>query len=173
MQQSWSTAVSHRPCIDHRHLNCFLFFSVLDCFLVGLCFCYLLLCTLMVYFWSYYVFFYPDTKKKLFILFYIVIFFYFIQQLSLTRSTISDEKKTYYLMGDFNWNLLSRLSDSHVRDFINLFYSHDFIPCIDRPTRIKTNKHDHTSTNNISESFFINSGVIRTDLSHHFPVFIT
>ena len=108
-----------------------------------------------------------------------VVFSDFHQQLTKTLNTISSEKKTCYLLGDFNLNLLAHMSDSQVRDFINLFYSHDYIPCIDRPTRIKTNKHGHTSVSLIDNIFTndvlstINSGVIITDLSDHFPIFMT
>ena len=108
-----------------------------------------------------------------------VIYNDFSQQLNRTLHAISSEKKPCYLMGDFNLDLLKHETCPRVSDFINLFYSHDFIPCIDRPTRIKTNKNGHTSislidnifTNNISSR--INSGVVITDLSDHFPVFIT
>ena len=87
-----------------------------------------------------------------------VIFLDFLQYLSSTLSVISDEMKTCYLMGDFNLNLLSHLSDPHVRDFLNLFYFHDFITCIGLPTRIKTDKHTSVSLiiDNILQTIFLN-----------------
>lgn len=101
--------------------------------------------------------------------------FYF--QLSQTLTKISDEKNTCYIMGDFNLDLLKWDSNSNINKFINLFYSHDFFPCIDRPTRIKTNSFgktsatliDHIFTNDITKK--LNSGILVTDLSDHFPIF--
>ena len=103
----------------------------------------------------------------------------FLLHLGNTLNIISNEKKSCYLMGDFNLNLLAHETSSKVSDFINLFYSHDFIPCIDRPTRIKHNQNgtisatliDNIFTNDITS--LINSGVLITDISDHFPIFIT
>ena len=81
--------------------------------------------------------------------------------------------------GDFNLNLVDHNSDSKVSEFINLLYSHSYIPCIDKPTRIKPNNTggisatliDNIFTNDIFSN--IKSGIIITDLSYHFPIFTT
>ncbi len=80
-------------------------------------------------------------------------------------------------MGDFNLDLLKFESRPRVNEFINTFYSNNFFPCIDRPTRIKVNSlTDFTAT--LIDNIFTNdvemeikSGVFFTDLSDHFPIF--
>ena len=92
----------------------------------------------------------------------------FLVQLNNTLDTISNEKKACYIMGDFNLDLLKHDTESKVEDFINTFYSHDFIPSIDRPTRIRPNNIggisatliDNIFTNDITTH--ISSGVIIT-----------
>ena len=107
-----------------------------------------------------------------------VVFNDFIDQLNSVLNTISSEKKNCYIMGDFNLNLLAHNSNSKISDFINLFYSHGFVPCIDRPTRIKYNKNGQLSATLIDNIFTndilsnINSGVLITDISDHFPTFM-
>lgn len=101
----------------------------------------------------------------------------FLSQLDIVVNTICKEKKRCYLMGDFNLDLLKYESRPQVNTFINLLYSNNFYPCIDRPTRIKPNKSnglsvsliDNIFTNDVTKT--IKSGVIVTDLSDHFPVF--
>lgn len=108
-----------------------------------------------------------------------VVFADFISQLTNVLSTISNEKKSCYIMGDFNLDLLKHDSNSKILDFLNTFYSHDFIPSIDRPTRIFTNTAGVTSATLIDNIFTnditanIISGVAVTDLSDHFPIFVT
>lgn len=106
-----------------------------------------------------------------------VIFDDFVSQLENTLNTVNKEKKTCYILGDFNLDLLKYDSKPKVNDFLNLLYSNNFSPCIDRPTRIKRNKHGHVTvslidnifTNDIASKF--NSGVFVTDLTDHFPIF--
>lgn len=108
-----------------------------------------------------------------------VVFNDFLTQLGAVLNTISSEKKSCYIMGDFNLDLLTLETNSKVNDFINMFYSHDFIPCIDRPTRVRPNNRGGISATLIDNIFtndilaHITSGVMITDLSDHFPVFIT
>jgi hypothetical protein len=60
-----------------------------------------------------------------------------------------------------------------------MFYSHDYIPSIDRPTRVSINKHGQKSATLIDNIFTndilacIHSGVLITDLSDHYPTFLT
>jgi hypothetical protein len=108
-----------------------------------------------------------------------VIFSDFLTQLGIVLNTISNEKKQCYIMGDFNLDLLHHETDSKINDFINMFYSHDYIPCIDRPTRVSINKNGHRSATLIDNIFtndilaYIHSGVLITDLSDHYPTFLT
>jgi len=108
-----------------------------------------------------------------------VIYPNFLEQLSKTLDCVSNEKNSCYIMGDFNIDLLKQAKDPKVPLFLNLLYSHDFIPCITRPTRIKTDSTGRTTVSLIDNIFtndisnIINSGIFVTDLSDHFPIFIT
>jgi len=108
-----------------------------------------------------------------------VVFDDFINQLSRTLDTISNEKKTCYLMGDFNIDLLKYDNSPKVKQFVNLFFSHDYFPCIDRPSRVSHN-HFGDICFSLIDNIFCNdvtinhkSGLIITDISDHFPTFTT
>ena len=81
-------------------------------------------------------------------------------------------------MGDFNIDLLKYGNNIQVNTFVNLMYSYSFFPCINRPTRIyPTTKGtsisliDNIFTNEVDHK--ITSGNLITDLSDHFPNFIS
>ena len=82
-----------------------------------------------------------------------------------------DPRVTTYIMGDFNINLLDHNLSAPVENFINQMISKNFLPIINRPTRVTP--HSCTLIDNI----FFNtvdevesSGVITTNISHHYPV---
>ena len=57
---------------------------------------------------------------------------------------------------------------------MNLLFQNNYIPLIWKPTRIyKTNATiiDHIKTNNLLETD-IKTGILKTDISEHFPVFL-
>ena len=60
-----------------------------------------------------------------------------------------------------------------MKSYLNLIFARNFIPLINKPTRIS--KHNTTIIDHILTNTFINenysSGVIKTDISDHFPVF--
>ena len=83
-----------------------------------------------------------------------------------------------FIMGDFNIDLLEYDHNHQVNTFVNLMYSYSFFPCIDRPTRLCQTKNGTTIslinnifTNDIDHK--ITSGNLVTDLSDHFPNFIS
>ena len=83
---------------------------------------------------------------------------------------VTQSNKLAFIMGDFNVNLLNYNSDTQTCDFVNNFFSNNFMPCILHPTRIS----DQTSTliDNIftnAVEFNITSGNILTQISDHFP----
>ena len=51
-------------------------------------------------------------------------------------SKISRENKIYYIMGDFNLNLMNHQSSSLTGEFLDSIYSNMFHPLISHPTRI-------------------------------------
>ena len=89
-------------------------------------------------------------------------------------STKKHNNKTVYLTGDFNLNLLDYKTNAKVKSYLDIVFSHSFMPLINKPTRISKNNAtiiDHLLTNS-----FINcnhkTGVVKTDISDHFPVFL-
>ncbi|XP_065642240.1 uncharacterized protein LOC136073891 [Hydra vulgaris] len=93
----------------------------------------------------------------------------------LRRILTQTSKKHLYLLGDFNLNLINLNTDNHVKNFINTLSQFSAYPMTNKPTRVtrKTSSIiDNIITNNYSNST-INSGIIKTDISDHFPVFLT
>ena len=88
-------------------------------------------------------------------------------------SAKNHNRKPFYLTGDLNLNLLDYKTNTKVKSYLNLLYSHSFIPLINKPTRIS--KHNATVIDHILTNTFINedylTGIVKTDISDHFPVF--
>jgi len=96
----------------------------------------------------------------------------FFPELTRILNVINTENKPSYIMGDFNIDLLKCDHDNKVNDFINLVFSHVFYPTIDRPTRVTETSIsliDNIFTNDPPST--VDSGVLVTDISDHFPVF--
>ena len=80
--------------------------------------------------------------------------------------------KAAFLLGDFNLNALDYDTNKVVKTFFNLVFQNGFLPLIQRPTRItRTNAIaiHHILTNRVTENK-IQSGIIKTDISDHFPI---
>ena len=74
------------------------------------------------------------------------------------------------ILGDFNINLISYNNKSI--NLVNFFREFSFIPCITKPTRVTNNSVsliDHIWTNIIDDAV-IESKIIFSDVSDHFPV---
>ena len=82
--------------------------------------------------------------------------------------------KKIFFVGDFNINSLDYSTNSKVKQFINHMFSKGMLSVINKPTRVLKNSMtciDHIYTNSfINQELF--SGIIKTDISDHFPVFI-
>ena len=78
------------------------------------------------------------------------------------------------MVGDFNINSLDYSANAKVKNFIDLMFSNGLLSVINRPTRItkrSTSCIDHIYINSfINTNLF--SGIIETDISDHFPVFL-
>ena len=75
-------------------------------------------------------------------------------------------------MGDFNINLLDHNLSPPVENFINHMISKNFLPLINRPTRVTPHSCtliDNIFCNRVDE--VESSGVITTNISDHYPVF--
>ncbi|XP_065650275.1 uncharacterized protein LOC136078429 [Hydra vulgaris] len=83
-------------------------------------------------------------------------------------------KKHVYLTGDYNINLLNHSSNVNVQYFLNTLIQHDIILTISKSTRITNTAStllDNIFTNNI-HNCLLESGIIKTDITDHFPIFL-
>ena len=88
--------------------------------------------------------------------------------------TINRENKEIYKIGDMKINSLDYSSNNKVKSLINILFKNGFIPTINKPTRVTCNSLtiiDHIFINNFIDHE-INPGIIKTDISDHFPIFI-
>ena len=88
-------------------------------------------------------------------------------------STKNDKNKAMYITGDLNLNLLDYKTNAKVKSYLNLIFSHSFVPLINKPTRIS--RHNATIIDHILTNDFLNknytTGIVKTDITDHFPVF--
>ena len=77
-------------------------------------------------------------------------------------------------VSDYNLNVHDYESNNKLKTFFNLIFQHGLIPVINKPTRV-TKKSvttiDHTVTNAFLK-FDISTGIIKTDNTVHFPIFL-
>ena len=82
--------------------------------------------------------------------------------------------KPTYVTGDLNLNLLDYDVNPKVNSYCNLLFAHNFVPVINKPTRIS--KHSASLIDHIVTNTFVNEalslGIIKVDISDHFPVFL-
>ena len=79
-----------------------------------------------------------------------------------------------FFLGDYNLNCLDYHNNTKVRNFFDILFSYGMIPIINKPTRVT--KTLATAIDNIFiNSFFndsIETGIVKTDISDHFPIFV-
>ena len=98
----------------------------------------------------------------------------FNEKLRNVLDKISNEGKIAYIAADFNINILNNDSHKPTSDFLELMYSHSFMPLITKPTRITAHTAtliDNIFTNNTSASQQQFPGILYNDLSDHLPIF--
>ena len=81
--------------------------------------------------------------------------------------------KNVFIVGDLNINSLDYESNEPVKNFFNLVFQNGFLPLIQRATRVtKTTATaiDHIITDAIFKNK-MTSGIIKTDITDHFPLF--
>ena len=85
---------------------------------------------------------------------------------------ISKERKSVFLLGDFDVNLLHYNEHNQINEFLDSLASNSFMPLILQPTRITS--HSKTLIDNIFSNF-IDAGMISSNLtatiSDHLPPF--
>ena len=97
----------------------------------------------------------------------------FVTDIDPIFNKLNSEKKLFYVMGDFNIDLLKADTDRPVNDYLDLIYSYSIIPTVYKPTRITATSAtviDNILTNNEE---IIQSSIIVTDVSDHFPTVLT
>ena len=96
----------------------------------------------------------------------------FIIFLNSLTAKISKENKLFYLMGDFNLNLMNHHCHQLTSEFLDIMYSNMFSPLITHPTRITSNTAtliDNIFTNHLDNLAF--SGLLFTDISDPLSIF--
>ena len=97
----------------------------------------------------------------------------FIPPMEEILSIIGREKKTCFITGDFNINLLNSNNHLPTQRFIETMYSFSYLPTITKPTRVTDT--NATLIDNIFCNEAINNdlsqGIFYVDLTDHFPVF--
>ena len=84
------------------------------------------------------------------------------------------ENKKIYFIGDFNLDSLKYNESNNIKSVFDIFIRNSIIPLITKPTRVTQTSEtiiDHIFTNDFSSQNLL-SGVITTDISDHFPIFI-
>ena len=96
----------------------------------------------------------------------------FSEEMSILLNKISKEKKTCYLAGDFNINLLQLEKKVEIENFFDIMTNQNFTPLITYPTRI-TSKTKTLIDNIFFNEFTSNivSGNLTVGISDHTPQF--
>ena len=96
----------------------------------------------------------------------------FTETISISLSKISKERKTCYLAGNFNINLLQLENNTDIENYFDTITDLNFTPLITSPTRITSNTKtliDNILYNDFSSN--IVSGNITVGISDHTPQF--
>ena len=89
-------------------------------------------------------------------------------------SQVTSCSKLFYLVGDLNLNVLDYDVNEKVKKFLSLTFQHGLLPVINKPTGVtKTTitAIDHINTNSVLSND-IKTGILKADISDHFPIFL-
>ena len=98
----------------------------------------------------------------------------FLNHLKDIMDKLKNCKHQCHFLGDYNINLLRAESHVPTSNFIDYMYSNSCIPLINKPTRVTDRSAtliDNIFTNNICDTNMM-QGLLVTDVSDHFPVFV-
>ena len=82
-------------------------------------------------------------------------------------------RKTVFLCGDFNIDILKHKVNKGTKSFLDTMYSIGLYPLIDRPTRISN--HSFTLIDNVFTNVTnhkVTSGILVSDITDHLPIFV-
>ena len=86
--------------------------------------------------------------------------------------SLQNSKKEFYILGDFNINLLQAHLNHQINNYVDTLLSYSVKCVINKPTRIGTSSRtllDHIYTNSTRRSI---NGIAKADISDHLPTFI-
>ena len=94
---------------------------------------------------------------------------HFVRDIEPIFKKLASEKNNFYILGDFNINLLKSETHGPTHEYLELIYSLSMLPTIYKPTRIT--ETTATIIDNIltNDEEIIRSNVIVTDISDHLP----
>ena len=98
----------------------------------------------------------------------------FLESFSNSLLSLSNSKKVFYILGDFNINIMQENRSKCANDYINLIVRNGAAPIITIPTRVTATSYtllDHIITNNMDQ--VISPAVIETDITDHYPILCT
>lgn len=97
----------------------------------------------------------------------------FIDHFHMTLNSYVNYRKTAYVVGDFNINILRFKEKPHFADFLLGNFSSGFLPSITLPTRLSENSSllDQIYYNN--QQPFIFAGILTNHISDHQPILIS
>ena len=87
---------------------------------------------------------------------------------------MKNSDKAIYIVGDTNLNLIDYETNIKVKNYLNLLFQKNFIPVINKPTRVSRNTAtiiDHINTSHFLNNY-MHSAIITVDISDHFPIFL-
>ena len=87
---------------------------------------------------------------------------------------MENEKNRSFIIGDFNLNSVNYNHDSNIKHFHHKFFELVFIPIMNKPARVCKNCAtviDNIFTNCIFDNN-LKKGIIRSDISDHFQLFL-
>ena len=96
----------------------------------------------------------------------------FLEEIEQVVHNSKHSTKSFFLVGDLNFNSLDYASSTPVKNFFNLGFENGIFPVINRPTRItwaSATAIDHILTDTIMDQD-LQSGIIKLDISDHFPI---
>ena len=98
----------------------------------------------------------------------------FATEFSTYLSFIKNRKRTSFICGDFNINLLSLDTRQHYNNFYDRVTAKSFFPKITLPTRIQNESYtliDNIFFNDIEETMKSKSGILINDICDHQMIF--
>ena len=103
---------------------------------------------------------------------------FFQRKLETVMSRLNQKNSDFYIVGDFNCNVLKYDEIPNVKSFIEMMYSNSAVNLVNKPTRFP--RGDQWGTPSLLDHFYTNQpskvknlGLLTDDVSDHFPIVAT